>query len=98
MRHQTFGAIALATTLLTFGAAMAADEQSRAEADAEAEGTYYQAPYAQPAMRYRELGYSRGVELREDPFSQMNVIVVVPQPRPADQMFIDQGDRGLGNN
>ena len=95
MRHLTFGAIALATTLLTGGGAMAADEQSRAQADNEAAtGTYY----GEPAMRYRELNYSRGVELRDDPFSQMHVIVVVPQPRPADQMFIDQGDRGLGNN
>ncbi|MFG1180008.1 hypothetical protein [Xanthobacter versatilis] len=98
MRHQTFGAIALATTVLTAGAAMGADEHSRAQADAEAQGMYYTGPYAQPNMRYRELGYSRGVELREDPFTQMRVIVIEPTPRRIDDEFIDQGDRGLGNN
>ncbi|MET3356387.1 UNVERIFIED_ORG: hypothetical protein ABID33_004314 [Xanthobacter viscosus] len=99
MRHHTTGAIALATTVaaaiaLSAGVAMGADEPSRAQADAEADaGTYY----TLPAMRYRELGYARGVELREDPFTPMQVIVVEPAPRRIDQQFIDQGDRGLGN-
>ncbi|MFG1375386.1 hypothetical protein [Xanthobacter autotrophicus] len=104
MRHQTHGAMARATTVVattvlatiafTAGAAMAADERSRAQADAEAEaGTYY----TEPVMRYRDLGYARGVELQADPFTQMRVIVIEPAPWRGDQQFIDQGDRGLGN-
>ncbi|MDI4664001.1 hypothetical protein K9U40_06615 [Xanthobacter autotrophicus] len=94
MRHQTLGAIALTTTILVAGAAMAADEQSRAQADVEAAAGAY---YTPPDMRYRELGYDRGVQLREDPFTQMRVIVVEPAPRRIDEQFIEQGDRGIGN-
>ncbi|MFG1374829.1 hypothetical protein V5F32_21835 [Xanthobacter oligotrophicus] len=96
MRHLTFGAIALTSTLLIAGVSVAADQRSRDEADAEAnheiDSTAF--GYQQP------LGYAPVTRAEQnDPFSHMRARTYTPpvQREPSDELFLEQGDRGIGN-
>ncbi|MFS8038831.1 hypothetical protein ACI7BZ_18045 [Xanthobacter sp. AM11] len=97
MRHLSFGAIALACVIAAPGLARAADEPSRQQADAEAASGYDAMP---EAWGYHPLGYAQDSRM-------MHPVVVVPirraapvimMPHTADEVFLEQGDRGLGND
>ncbi|MFG1298621.1 hypothetical protein V5F49_02380 [Xanthobacter sp. V3C-3] len=95
MGHHTTGAIVLAATLLAASVAFAADEPSRRDADAEAEAgmsaTYY---YTQ-----QRLGYVATPDRTHPAFERLREYPVEPVRREdPDRMFLEQGDRGLGND
>lgn len=74
---------------------MAADQRSRDEADAEANHEIDTTAYS-----YEPLGYAPVTRAeRDDAFIQMRVRTYAPpvQWEQPDQLFLDQGDRGIGN-
>jgi len=88
MRKLTFGAVVLATTLLATGAVRAADEPSREAADtaAEAAASSGHQGLAYAASQARSSAFAR---IRQDNG---------PALSQGDQLFLQQGDRGIGNN
>lgn len=90
MRNLTFGAVALAA-LLASGAAFAADEPSRAAADAEAQAA------ASAHWQNQPLGYARPAAVNSSAFAVLDRQERSPISE-ADRLFLKQGDRGIGND
>lgn len=97
MRILAIGAIALATTFAATGLARAFDEPSRQDADNEAEmaAEYHAMPsthmlgYAQHQSRWQ--GHPAATTTFRTPAFRT-------APQSADDAFLRQGDRGLGND
>lgn len=93
MGHPICGATVLAATLLAASVAFAADEPSRRDADAEAEAAMVATTSHQP------LGYAATTDRTYPAFARMRDVPVQPVRREdPDRMFLQQGDRGLGND
>lgn len=93
MGHHLTGATVLAATLLATSLAFADDEPSRRTADAEAEAAMVATPSHQP------LGYAATTDRTYPAFARMRDVPAQPvRPVDPDRMFLEQGDRGLGNN
>ena len=100
MRHLSLAALALAATLGASGAAFAADDLSREQADQEAVGQY-QANLAAPMSA---LGYSAAREETRagaaHPLANVRMSTPAPddtRPTTPDQLFLQIGDHGIGN-
>lgn len=89
MRKLTLGAVALATTLLASGAAWAVDEQSLNAADATAEA-------GATVQTERHLGYAESGSHQHPAFATVDR-KPVNAAEQADRLFLEQGDRGIGN-
>lgn len=90
MTKLTFGAVIVAATLLATGSVWAADEPSRNSADAAAE--------ASVASAGRQgLGYAPASGRSSEAFAHIRHDAGAGVSR-ADRLFLEQGDRGIGNN
>lgn len=93
MGHPICGATVLAATLLATSLAFAADEPSRRDADAEAEAAMV------ATTSQQRLGYAATTDRTYPAFARIRDVPAQSVRRDdPDRMFLEQGDRGLGND